>query len=207
MKALEHICEMDPRYASVLSDVKPVKSNIVSLQITVSWGKEQHYELLSSLVLPEYVPEKIRNQIDIALNTAMYAWFTWELWDVAAHKAVDCYELGLREALAPHLEARNDKIARRKRAEGKSLKPSDSLIKMGDLIGMAKARGLLTDDEYNRSEGLRGLRNNFSHAYSSLLGNWALDILRECAELIVNIHSRPIGTGAAASVSDNESQS
>ena len=145
MKALEHICEMDPRYASMLSDVKPVKSNIVSLQITVSWGKEQHYELLSSLVLPEYVPEKIRNQIDIALNTAMYAWFTWELWDVAAHKAVDCYELGLREALAPHLEARNDKIARRKRAEGKSLKPSDSLIKMGDLIGMAKARGLHTD--------------------------------------------------------------
>ncbi|MGE4530504.1 MAG: hypothetical protein AB7C98_04185 [Acidithiobacillus sp.] len=169
MKALADICEQDLRYSSrvVTEFTTPEHPFLLPQAALVPWTKEHHYEIVRKLALSSYVPEVIRTQFDVALNTAIYALFCWELWDVAAHKAVDCFELALREAMK-----------------------SNTKDRLAAIIDQAASRDILTEQEKIAGHLLRKWRNELSHAYTGTLGIQAHILIEGCRTLITNVSNR-----------------
>jgi hypothetical protein len=60
---------------------------------------EKHHKHISGIVLDDDVELKVRNEFDVAKNLALYAYFDNRFYDVAFLKAIDCFELSLRELL------------------------------------------------------------------------------------------------------------
>ncbi len=189
MKAIEDICRVDPRFENMVTG-RPISSNVISLTMISPMRLEDHYGAIAALALPENVNHQVRGQFDIALNLATYAWFCWEFWDAAAHKAIDCYELGLKDVLSEQINIRNEGLAREKAKKGKRLTTRDAQVYLSWLIRKARENNNISEEEYQISDNLRMLRNNFSHGYSSLFGSLSLDILSECSSLLVSIYSR-----------------
>lgn len=169
MKALADIYEQDLRYSSgVVTEFIPPEPPFLLPQATlVPWAKEHHNEIVRKLALSSCVPEVIRIQVDVALNTAIYARFCWELWDVAAHKAVDCFEWALRQAMK-----------------------SNTKDRLAALIDQAVSRDILTEQEKTAGHLLRKWRNELSHAYTGTLGIQAHILIEGCCTLITNVSKR-----------------
>jgi hypothetical protein len=170
MKNFDQICDPDNRYISRVSLV-PLKPEYIIEQATdyetVPWDKAWHYKQVQTLVLPSFIPKTIATQFDVALNTALYAYFCWELWDVAAHKSVDCLELVLRKAIKRNNNER-----------------------LNNLIDKAASENIITIQEKQAVHVLRRWRNELSHGYSGTLGIQALSIVQGCRILIVNLCKR-----------------
>ena len=169
MKALADICEQDLRYSNrlVTEFTTPQHPFLLPEAALVLWNKNQHFEIVRKLALPSYGPEVIRMQFDVALNTAIYALFCWELWDVAAHKAVDCFELALREAMK-----------------------SNTKDHLAAIINQAASCDILTEQEKIAGHLLRKWRNELSHAYTGTLGIQAITLIDGCRTLITNVSKR-----------------
>ena len=183
MKALNAICEQDLRYSNMLATdyIRPEHPFLLPQTTLVPWDKEHHYEIVRKLALPSCIPEVIRIQFDVALNAAIYALFCWELWDIAAHKAVDCFELALREAMK-----------------------SNTKDRLAAIIDQAASRDILTEREKTAGHLLRKWRNELSHAYTGTLGIQARILIEGCRTLITNVSKR---AGCTSEKSEHAEQS
>jgi hypothetical protein len=184
MKALNAICEQDLRYTNRLATdyIRPEYPFLLPQTTLVPWDKEHHYEIVRKLTLTSCIPEVIRIQFDVALNAAIYALFCWELWDVAAHKAVDCFELALREAMK-----------------------SNTKDRLAAIIDQAASRDILTEQEKIAGHLLRKWRNELSHAYTGTLGIQAHILIEGCRTLITNVSKRA-GSGCTSEKSESAEQ-
>lgn len=105
MKTLDELCTPDIRF-SYLSKKGSISIGYPAEQhrsITLA----QYYDEVSSIKLHESVSRLVQEQFDIAKDAALYAWFVWEFFDLAAHKALDCIELSLKDLLS---KAKNDGV-------------------------------------------------------------------------------------------------
>ena len=206
MKALAQICEPDVRYTNMVGR-NTLVTYTVTFHITKNrsytmrwselyalslWDKEFHYSVLKDFELPGYVPEDIRVQFDVALDVAMYAYFNWLLWDVAAHKALNCYELTLRTVFHEEILHNISKKKEKRKLQGKIWNEQDNFISFSEVLSIAKNSGYINDDEYNTSkEYIRKIRNMFSHKYNSLHGfPLAQNIIEVCFNLICSVCSK-----------------
>jgi hypothetical protein len=220
MKPLAHIFEPDVRYAAMVGRNTMV-TYTVNVHITPSrcytknwaefhslslWDKEFHYSVLKEFELPEYVPEDIRVQFDVALDVAMYAYFNWLMWDVAAHKTLNCYELTLRTVLHKEIASLVAKKKEKKRLNGESSTELDDFVTFSKVLGIAKAAGYINNEEYEISkEYIRKVRNMFSHKYKSLLGfPFSQNIIETCFKLICSVCSKVEQKIQAKRYSDRE---
>ncbi len=203
MKSLVQIFEPDVRYAGMVgkyiswkykaticvNDRTIYSNRWETIQVLSLWDKDFHYSILKEFELPKYIPEEIRVQFDVALDVAMYAYYNWLLWDVAAHKALNCYELALRTVLRDEIIHRVIDKKKKKEIGGKEVTELDDFITFSQIIGIARAHGYITNEEYDISkEYIRKVRNMFSHNYGSLLGfPFSQHIIETCFKLICSV--------------------
>lgn len=201
MKELGQICTPDIRF-SYLS-----KKDSISIGLPGEQHKsitlEEYYEEVSCINLHESVSRLVQDQFDIAKNTALYAWFVWEFFDLAAHKALDCFELALKDLLAKAKTAGHnvtispDKatlsplincavklgILKEERKESKSCRIEGCNRKGKDIRCCNK--GISCPEKYiTVASYLLWLRNHFSHAHHWVTGTDALRVMQQCADII-----------------------
>jgi len=208
VKELKDICKPDPRYENMVGKNKIINYTVTTYVSNIPiysvkwtdlvkislWDKEFHYSVLKEFELPSYVPDKIRTHFDLALGIGMYAYFNWPLWDIAALKAINCYELALRTILEKEIVSVVQKNIDVKRRRGKPINESDNFLSFYSVIKIAKDSGYINEEEFNTSkEYIRKIRNMFSHKYDSLIAfPFSQNIIETCYNLICSICSKKI---------------
>lgn len=67
---------------------------------------DSHHAAVSTLILNDWVPEKIQIQFETSKNLYLYAWFVYRFYPVAELHALTCLELALRNRFSHELPPR-----------------------------------------------------------------------------------------------------
>jgi hypothetical protein len=135
------------------------------------------HRLLQPHVLGPPVPLDISKQFDLALDTFLYSWFSYELVTLAEGQSYSVLEMALKERL---------------QASGRVLRGKET---MTPLLEMAVKDGMLrhSDFEIPAANGLKQLsllelipkfRNDLTHGSTRLFPMGSLEMIRLCAAII-----------------------
>ena len=207
MKALEEICKPDSRFsyycARKTADGCATWAFLGEQQKPITL--EEYYQEVASIKLHESVSDLVKEQFEVAKNAALYAWFVWDFFDLAAHKALDCFELSLKDLLGKAekdgleldgldlnkatLSPLIDKavelhILKEERKESQNCRLENCNLVGRNIRSCQKGFGC-PSKSFTLASYLLWLRNHFSHGYRWTQGVNALDdVLQKCAELI-----------------------
>ena len=136
------------------------------------------YEHLEAISLIDAVPDKIRQQFEVARDLILYGWFVYEFYTVASQQAFVCLEFALREACQVANDGVNPCKGRRKG--------------LACHIKWALEHGLIPGGKYHEKldQFLPCLRNSAAHGGETLL-NYALAVpgLELVADLLNDVFS------------------
>lgn len=169
MKAIDSILKPDARSANFICD--PATGEIRPMQIG------DLHSLLQPIELPPHVPCDIRNQFDIALDTFLYSWFSYELVTVAERQGYSALEMALREKLR---RGKRTLIGKETLMPMLQMALKDALLQPTDieLAPMGRVAKITLIDV------LSMLRNELAHGGTTVFPDGSLTMLRLCSELI-----------------------
>ena len=174
-KSYTTILEPDSRYREV---------SLCSPDGTIKpYSLADHHEQVSQIALQDGVPVSIRDLFDVARNTFVYSWFSYELATPAELFTFSTLEGAIRSRV---LEGAKDDRAREK------------IQRMGlaELLGVARSRKLIVHEDFqlpsvyhegppqNKLDILIRLRNELAHGEWRLLPQLSLQVLTLCAEVL-----------------------
>lgn len=171
LKPIDSLLDPDPRYEIMARLDSPIVGGHRPMQIG------DMHQLVSPIVLNEYVPVEISQQFDLARVAFIYSWFAYELATLAEQQAYSVLEMALR-----------------KRAEAEAAPPKRRGL--AALLKLATNRGWLRHEEFEMSwpgstekmsllELLPHFRNELAHGSTNLFPQGSLEMLQNCA-LIIN---------------------
>ncbi len=137
---------------------------------------EDHHADIDAIAIPQCAPHDVREAFDRSRNCFLYAWFSYELTVVAESQALASLELALKERL------------------GALVPPVKKLRGLGARLSAAVKRGILaapnsTPGVPDRHFIVSAIRNELSHGSKEVhTPDWALDVIRMCAELITELY-------------------
>lgn len=164
-KTAEDILNPDSRFADLC-----VFENGVPRQITI----EDHHRALATIGLSGDVPIEVVTAFDRARNTALYAFFDYDLFVVSELQVVGAFELALKH-----------RFIRQGRAVRGTLR---TLINSARKEGILPAQAVYSTALSDPIEALLLIRNELSHGTSDTHSpGMALEVLAACAWWIDHI--------------------
>lgn len=166
-KSVDCILKPDPRFANLC---------VVESGVARGMTLADHHAALAGINLADLVPENVRTAFDRARNTAIYAFFDYDLFVVGEVQAFGALELALK-----------------RRLNGSGSVSRGTLRK---LVCRARSAGILPPPGIDASslldpiEALIELRNELSHGTSDIHSpGMALQVMETCAFWINHVWS------------------
>ncbi len=177
-KPVDEFFAPDGRYTNMVSGIDLVNGR------PILWTKEDQHGLMADLGLSDAVPEKIREQFDVARHVFVCAWFDYELTTVAEQHAYSVLEMALKA---------------RVKVEGELVEAQG----LFQLFNIAIGQGWLDRKDFEVPaptrdgklfllDALRVTRNNLMHGTMHLTPWGSREMIELCGEIIERLFNASV---------------
>jgi hypothetical protein len=141
---------------------------------------EDLHDQMQKLELGPSVPQRIREQFDIARNAFVYSWFVYELVTLAERQSYTALEMALRE----RIEAAGGAPPRARGLKTLYELAFDKQFLQREAFDVPTPSG----ETFSQLEVIRMLRNRLSHEEMHLFPQGSLQMIQLCAEIIAELY-------------------